>query len=167
MSFLFINNKDGPSISCDKSTEDVSTIYAASWKTSQTATYIMTQESCLFLESQLTKVTLNVFRCPMRSVRDIRVRVWNAIPLERRAFEFQLTSSENPRAEATIGSCRLKRRRGLNINFAFFRWTIFDRSLFNRLVGSALVASPVASVRHSSWWWTQAGTMESCVAFTT
>jgi len=61
--------------------------------------YIVAQQSGLLFESQPAEVTLNVFRSPERSVGNTRVGIGDAIPLERRALEFQLARAKHPRTE--------------------------------------------------------------------
>ena len=169
-SFLFISNKDGPSISCKL---NLSKMYELLEKRNDNnvshdlADYIVAQQSCLLFESQSTKVTLNVFRSPVRSVRNTGVRI-DTVPLKRRAFEFQLACTKHPRTETNwrqgLKRWRRRRRWDLVLNFAFFRWAVLDRSFFNRLVGSTIVTGPVTSVWHRRRWWSQARAVESRVA---
>jgi hypothetical protein len=137
-----------------------------SWFSYDLVDYIVAQQSCLLFESQSTKVTLNVFRSPVRSVGNAGVGI-DTVPLKRRALEFQLACTKHPRTETNWrqGLKRWRRRRwDLVLNFAFFRRAVLDRSFFNRLVGSTIVTGPVTPVWHRRRRWSQARAVESRVA---
>lgn len=127
----------------------------------------MAQQGGLFFESQSAKVTLDVLGCPQRSVWNSRVRVGNAIPLERRTLQFQLPCAKHPRTETNWRRGLKRWLRDLVFNFALFRWAILDRRLLRRLVGSAFVASPVTAFGHAGWRRSQTRAMERRVAFAT